>query len=173
MQKLGLKFRVVDSGYREHHHKHLKPRELVKFLALGKARKAALKYPNAIVIAADTVVAFNQKILGKPKNKKDAYRTLNSLNGKINYVLTGMIVLDGQTGKIFQISTSAKVVFKKNSDSVIGNYINSGEPMDKAGSYAIFGRGLKLVKKIVGDRDAAIGLPLKDLKKVLKKLGSS
>ena len=170
MKKLGVGFKSVESGYREHHHKHLKPEELVKYLALGKARKAALKYPHAIIITADTLVEFRGKVLGKPKNKKDAQRILTMLSGKINFVLTGMCVIDTIKNKIFTVGKKIKVIFKKLSEKVIDDYIETGEPLDRAGGYALDAKGIKLAQKVIGDMDSAIGLPVGNLKKILTDL---
>src|SRR3989344_6149526 len=172
MKKLGLKFKVAESGYREHHHKHLSPKTLVKFLALGKARKAALKYSNAIIIAADTLVEFRGMVLGKPKNRKDAKRTLLMLSGKTNYVLTSMAVIDASRNKIFSVVGKTKIVFKKLSKKIIDDYIKTGEPMDRAGAYALDASGIKFAQKVIGDMDSAIGLPVRDLRKILRKLAA-
>ncbi len=170
LKKLGVKFKVVKSGYREHHLKHLSPSELVKFLAFGKAKKTALKYPNAIIIAADTVVEFKGDILGKPKGNNEAKKVLQMLSGKTNYVITGMAVVDSLANKIFTIAKKTKVEFKKLSLESIEKYILTGEPMDRAGAYALDGKGIGLVRRVVGDMDSAIGLPIKDLKKILQKI---
>ena len=167
-----MRFISVESGYREYHHKHLKPEALVKFLALGKARKAALKYSNAIIIAADTLVEFRGMVLGKPKNRKDAKRTLLMLSGKTNYVLTSMAVIDASRNKIFSVVGKTKIVFKKLSKKIIDDYIKTGEPMDRAGAYALDASGIKLAQEVIGDMDSAIGLPLRDLKKILKKISN-
>jgi len=173
MKKLRVKFEIFDSRYREVKHKRLTPGKLVALMAKGKARKAALKYPRAIIVAADTVVEFKGKVLGKPKNNIDAFRILKMLSGKVNYILTGLAVYNGASGKMFISVTKNKIVFKKYSDEVINKYIKTGEPKDKAGAYAIQGLGGKLVKKIVGDRNSAIGLPVKEVKKILKKLNTT
>ncbi len=169
LKKLGVKFKVVESGYREHHHKHLSASQLVKFLALGKAKKVATKYPNAIVIGADTVVEFRGKILGKPKTITEARKVLQILNEKTNHVWTGMAVIDSFTKKIFTVVKKTKVEFKKLSSELIEKYIATREPLDRAGAYALDGQGRKLVQSFKGDMDSAIGLPIKDLKRILEK----
>src|SRR3989344_3836015 len=100
MKLLKIKFKAVDSGYEEVLHGHLPHHELVKFLALGKAKAAAKKYPKAIIIAADTLVSFKGKVLGKPKNKREAVKMLSELSGTSHTVFSGMAVMDAQAKKI-------------------------------------------------------------------------
>src|SRR3989344_4169427 len=94
MKLLKIKFKAVDSGYKEIVRKDLTHAELVKFLALGKAKAAAKKYPNAIIIAADTIISFKGKVVGKPKDKAQAYKILKSLSGTKHEVVTGAVVMD-------------------------------------------------------------------------------
>jgi septum formation protein len=169
MKKVAAKFKIADPKYREHHHKHLKPKELVKFLALGKARAAAKKYPRSIIVGADTVVVFRGEVLGKPKNKKDAERMLKKLRGNKHFLYTGYAVINTKTGRIISGVEVGKLYFKNYSDKVIADYIATGKPMDKAGAYAIQDIGRKLVKKYIGDRSTIIGLPVKRIKRAIKK----
>lgn len=152
-------------------HEHLGHGQLVKFLALGKAKAAATKYPKAIIIAADTIVSFQGKALGKPKSKEDAIKVLRSLSGKAHYVISGAVVLDASSKKIFTTHGKNKVYFRKLSQSDILNYINTGEAMDKAGAYGFIGGGFNLVKKIEGDLTTNLGLPLGFVVDSLLKLG--
>lgn len=169
MKKAGFKFKVVPSNYQEKKHKHLSPVELVKLMAWGKAKAVAKNFPNDIVIGADTVVEFKGEVMGKPRHKKDARRMLLAIRGKANYVVTGVAVIYLSQKKSAHFVSRAKIVCKNYPLSVMEAYIKSGEPLDKAGAYAPQGFGMKLIKKIVGDKHAALGLPIKELKKVLKK----
>ena len=169
MKKAGLKFKVVPSNYQEKKHKHLSPVQLVRLMALGKAKAVAKNYPNNVVIGADTVVEFKGEIMGKPRHKKDARRMLVAIRGKVNYVVTGVAVMHLAKKQSAHFVSRVKIVCKNYPLSVMEAYIKSGEPLDKAGAYAPVGSGLHLVKKIEGDWSAAMGLPLKELKKVLKK----
>jgi septum formation protein len=173
LKKSGIKFRPVNPGYLEHHHKYLKPKELVVFLAIGKAKAAAKKYPKALIIAADTVVEFHHELLGKPKNKKDAERILGLLKGKLNRVITGYAVLDAAGHRLISGYQITKVYFKNYNNQLVRRYIASGQPLDKAGAYAIQDMGGSLVKKVVGDRDSAVGLPVKKIKSALKILAEN
>ena len=170
MRKAGLKFKVVPSNYQEKKHRHLTPVQLVKMMAYGKARAVAKNYPNDIVIGADTVVEFKGEIMGKPRHKKDARRMLTALRGKINYVVTGVSVIHLSKKKFAHFVSRVKIVCKNYSVHVVEKYVKSGEPLDKAGAYAPEGFGKKLIKKIIGDKSAALGLPVGELKKVLKRL---
>lgn len=170
MSSLGLKFKVVDAKYRERKYNHLSPAKLVKVLALGKARSVAKYYPKAIIVAADTIVAHKGKIFGKPKSAVAATAMLEKLSATTHDIFTGLAVIDSSANKIFTKVERVKVYFKKLSRQVIHQYVESGEPLDKAGAYAIQGKGKKLVRKIEGDFSAAVGLPVKALGKILKKL---
>ncbi|MFH1361689.1 MAG: Maf family protein [bacterium] len=132
--------------------------------ALAKAEDVALKHKNSLVIGADTIVVLGKKILGKPKNKKDAFKMLKSLCGKTQRVITGVAIVDSDT---FEKTTGyevTKVSMKKASDKDILNYINTHKPLDKAGSYGIQEMDEVFIKKIIGDYDNVVGLPVKLLK---------
>lgn len=168
IKKLKIPFKAADSGYQEKKHKHLKPKDLVLLLALGKARAVAKQYPNSVIVGADTVVEYRGQVLGKAKNKAHARRMLQMLNGKANYVITGMVVIKGR--RIIKHRDVVKVVFKKYSNAVIEDYIKTGEYADKAGAYGIQGAGKMLIKKVEGDKEVVLGLSIKSLRKILKNL---
>jgi septum formation protein len=168
---LNIKFKVVDSGYEEVVDPKLTHEELVKFLALGKAHAAAKKYPNAVIVAADTMVSFQGKILGKPKNKKDAERMLKSFRGKSQEVLTGVAVLDSRTKQVILGTEKIIVYFKKLLPQEISAYIKTGEPFDKAGAYSPQGSGFNLIEKIEGEFTNILGLPMPLVFNSLAKLG--
>ena len=171
MKLLKIKFKAVDSGYEEVLHKHLPHQQLVKFLALGKARAAAKKHPTAIIIAADTIVSFKGQAIGKPKNKKDAIRMLKSFSGKAHITISGVVVLDAAAKRVFSASRQVTIHFKKLSALDISQYLEQGEAMDKAGAYGPLGKGINLIKKIEGDFTVAIGMPLEFVFNSLRKLG--
>lgn len=166
---IGLKFRVDVSDYEEDLGLKLKPHELAKYLSLEKARAVAHKYNDAIIIAADTFIVFRGKLLGKPHTEKEAMRMLTILNGKSHSVITGYTVLDTHIGKKSSCSVETKVWFRKMTDSELRAYVRTGEPLDKAGAYAIQGIGSLIVKKIEGDYFNVIGLPVASLAVTLKK----
>lgn len=171
LEKIGLKFEAEDSGYTEKINPELEPEKLVKFLSLEKAKAAAKKHLNAIIIAADTLVVYQDKILGKPKTIKHAYRMLQLLNNKKHSVFTGFTILDTKNKKTISKVVETKVYFRKLSEKEIENYIQSENPLDKAGAYAIQNLGELLIKKIEGNYSNIVGLPMSELAQSLKHFG--
>ena len=144
----------------------MSPSDAVMYLSEIKARPLA--DGKNTVIGADTVVALEDSILGKPKDKDDAFRMLRSLSGKTHSVYTGVTIIKGEKTDTFFEKTD--VEFYDLSDEEIADYISTGEPMDKAGAYGIQGYGALLVKKISGDFFNVVGLPVGKLNCELKKL---
>lgn len=171
LEKAGLKFIVDPSSYEEKLDSNLEPSELVKQLSLEKAQDVAKKYKNAFVIGADTIIVFEGKILGKPKDENDAKETLSRLSGKAHSVITGFTLIDTATGKTISEFVETKVYFKELTSQEIDDYVKSGEPLDKAGSYATQGLGAKLIDRIEGDFDNVVGLPTSEVLKKLKEFG--
>lgn len=167
----GLRFSVEPSDYEEMLDHTVNPHVLAKRLSLEKARAVAGKYKDALIIAADTFIAFKGKLLGKPHTSKEALKMLTMLNGKSHLVITGYTVLDTGTGRKITRSAETKVWLKKMTAQEIDAYVATKEPIDKAGAYAIQGRGAVILKKIEGDYLNVVGLPLFDLADSLKKFG--
>ena len=167
----GLKFSVDVSEYEEDMKLGLKPHQLARFLSSEKAKTIAAKYPNALVIAADTFIVFREKLLGKPHTEEEASRMLVLLNGRSHSVITGFTIIDTKTKKKLSRSVETKVYFRKMTEQEIKSYVRTGEPLDKAGAYAIQGRGAVIVRKIEGDYLNVVGLPLNSLIEALKKFG--
>lgn len=169
LKQIGLSFEVVAKPVNETVPNDMAPDEAVCELALRKAREVAAEYGDCLVIGADTVVVKDDKILGKPVNPTDAFNTLKYLNGSDHKVITGFCILNGN--KVFLESVTTTVFFRNLSDEEIQAYVDSGEPMDKAGSYGIQGLGAVLVDHIEGCYFNVVGLPLTKLAENLKKLG--
>ncbi|MBI4685208.1 MAG: septum formation inhibitor Maf [Nitrospirae bacterium] len=167
----GLRFSVDPPEYKETLNHAIKPHDLAKSLSLEKARAVAAKYRDALIIAADTFIVFRGKLLGKPHTAKEARKMLILLNAKSHSVITGYTVIDTGTGKKITRSVETKVWFKKMTVQEINAYVATKEPLDKAGAYAIQGRGAVLIKKSEGDYLNVVGLPLFDLAESLKKFG--
>ena len=148
--------------------KYQRVTNIVKDIAKRKCLKAANTHPDDLVIAADTVVVINNQIIGKPKDKKDAYHMLKMLSNNKHYVYTGYAI---KKGKIFiNKVVKSTVIFNKLSDKLINNYIASGSPMDKAGAYGYQdNQDFALVKKINGSKTNVIGFPVEAIKEDLKK----
>lgn len=170
-EKLRLPFTIEASDYEEDMALKMSPINLAKTLSCGKAMAVAKKHQNGIVIGADTFVVLNNHLLGKPKSKIEARKMLEKLSGKRVDILTGLTIIDIASKKKVSVTDVIKVYIKKLSKREINNYIASGEPMDKAGAFAIQGLGAVIIKKVEGDFMCAMGLPLFTLAKELKKLG--
>lgn len=167
MELVNLKFKVIPSSYDEKSSDW--PEEIEKIpetLAIHKAEDVSKKYPNDIVIGSDTIVIINNDILGKPKNKNEAYEMLKKLSGNTHKVITGVCIKSSE--KIVSFSSVSKVEFYSMSDEEILEYIDTEEPMDKAGAYAIQGLGAKFIKSINGDYYTIVGLPIARIIRELK-----
>lgn len=140
-------------------------------VALEKARAVAQRSRTGIVVAADTIVVLGDAILGKPANAEDAMRMLEMLSGKMHYVITGLVVIDSQSGKTLARTAWTKVWFRKLTPEEIASYVATGEPLDKAGAYGIQEKGSLLVEKIEGCYFNVVGLPVSLLGKMLQVFG--
>lgn len=171
LKMTGLKFSIEPGDYEEDMDLALEPRQLARFLSAEKARAVAVEYADALVIAADTFIVFKGSLLGKPHTREEARRMLDLLNGRAHSVITGFTIIDTRTGKKLSRSVETRVYFRKLTEEEIEAYIETGEPLDKAGAYAIQGIGALIVKEIEGDYFNVMGLPLSSLAEALKKFG--
>lgn len=163
-------FRVIPSEFDEDSvPSHLAPPDYVLHSAIMKARDVAARFPESIIIGADTIVVIDEAILGKPRDTADAARMLRLLSGRTHRVYTGVAVMRG--GIEHAAVECTEVTFRELSDEMICRYIASGEPMDKAGAYAIQGKGAVLISSISGCYPNVVGLPLYRLSLLLGKLG--
>ncbi|MBR1555461.1 MAG: septum formation inhibitor Maf [Oscillospiraceae bacterium] len=136
------------------------------FLADLKAKSCAKLFPDAIVIGCDTVVILEDEIMGKPKDREDAFRMLRKLSGEVHSVMTGVSLYYNTQTTVF--TTETRVEFYPLSDAEINAYLDTGEPFDKAGAYGIQGKGSLLVRGIEGDYFNVVGLPVASLSRNLK-----
>ena len=174
LETIGLKFRVITSDADEGSvsSENVPVGIYVQELALIKAAavaKSVLKNKKELIIAADTVVTLDSKVLGKPRDAQDAFNMLKRLSGREHEVYTGICLMRISDGKTYCTSQSTKVYFKDLTDEQIRAYIATGEPMDKAGAYGIQGKGTVLVSKIDGDYNNVVGLGTSLLYEALKK----
>ncbi len=169
--KLGLKFEVEPSNYAEDIDLALAPHELAQKISLAKAEVVARQHKDAIVIAADTFGIFKGKVLGKPHTEAEARTMLAAISGKSHSVITGFSIIDTDTNKTLSQSVETRVYIRKLTPAEIDAYVKSGEPLDKAGAYAIQGLGAVLVARIEGDYYNVVGLPLSALTDALKEFG--
>ena len=170
LEKTGLQF-IVDAGdYEEDLSLEMPARRLARYLSCEKAKAVAAKYKNAIIIAADTIISLDDKVFGKPHTNSEAIKMLNILNGRDHDVITGFTIMDTGEGQSVSRSVVTKVYFRKMTIREIEAYVRTGEPLDKAGAYAIQGIGAAIVKKIEGDYNNVVGLPVDAVMKELRKL---
>jgi len=170
-KKLGINFQYVTSNIEEKFDESLSVYEQVVKLATMKAYKVANIYDEAFIVGADTVVYLENKIIGKPKDIVDAKNILKSLSGKMHEVITGVAIVNKREKLIERFYEKTEVYFRKLNDALIDWYIDTDEPMDKAGAYGIQGAGSLLVEKIYGDYDNVVGLPVGKLLEAFGRLG--
>ena len=180
LRLIGLEFEAMPSGCEENT-KAVDPGEVVMDLSGIKCMDIAGKIMNGeltpkaaspegyLVVGSDTIVVFEGQIIGKPKDREDAFRTLKRLSGNTHSVYTGVTVFDTATGKREVFYERTLVTFFELTDEEISAYVSSGDPMDKAGSYGVQGPGAFLVKRIEGDYFTVVGLPIARLYHTLKK----
>ncbi len=171
LEQIGLEFEVDPSNYEEDMTLEMEPCELAKHLSLGKAKDVAQRHEDTIVIAADTFCVLGKEILGKPHTVENAKIMLQKLSGKAHSVITGFTIIDTATGKQVSKSVETKVFITNISEEDINDYVSLGEPLDKAGAYAMQHRGGIFVEKIEGDYFNVVGLPLLPVVLELKNFG--
>jgi septum formation protein len=171
LEKTGLKFIVDAAEINEDHGRRMRPAELAKTISLEKAKVVAVRHPYSIIIAADTFGVLGGRLLGKPRDEDEARDMLRRMSGRRHRVVTGFTILDTETGKAVSKAVETKVYFKMLYSEEINAYVKTGEPLDKAGAYAIQGMGAMLVEKIEGDYYNVVGLPLSSLVRELKRFG--
>lgn len=167
LAKMKIPFRVVPSRYREEHLPGVEPEKLVLWHACQKARGARVPRNGRFVLGADTLVFLGDRILGKPKDKKQARRMLVMLSGKAHKVITGVSLLDRKTHSIFTGFEKTKVYFRRLSARDIRDYLARVKTLDKAGAYAIQ-EGHEIIRRIEGSWSNVVGLPIKLVKQMLK-----
>ncbi|MGB5287175.1 MAG: Maf family protein, partial [Ignavibacteriaceae bacterium] len=137
LKQLGIKFKSFSVNTIEDVLDGEHPVDCVKRIAREKMTRAQLKVNNSVIITADTIVVLDRRVIGKPKNKKDAARILSLLSGRVHTVYTGFSVLNQKTNKSILDFEKTKVEFRKLTKDEIRDYVDGGSPMDKAGAYGI------------------------------------
>lgn len=163
LEKLGVEFKIIESDFDESSIPLSSPETYTQTLALNKAKSVYEKF-GGTVIGADTVVYFNGKIIGKPSSESDAVNTLNSLSNKTHEVITGYAVITKE--KTILGYEKSTVLFNDLSLDLINSYVNTGLPLDKAGSYGVQD-GFPIVKEITGSYDNVVGLPTEKISQIL------
>ncbi len=173
LEQIGLNFIVRPSDYEEDMKLDMEPMVLARHLSEGKAKDiaAAHQTEDIVVIGADSIVVCGGSVLGKPYTPEKAREMLQLLRGKTCQVITGYTLIDCLTGEVRSGAKSSNVRMRDYSDEEIDSYIATGEPLDKAGSYALQDKGVLLIDGIEGDYSNVIGLPLTDVALALRELG--
>ena len=172
LRQIGIEFDVRESGINEDEHQYSSPVDHVLTLSKRKAAAVRSKVRNCIIIGADTIVVCKGKILGKPKDKKDAAAMLSLLSGRTHEVYTGFTILDAKSGRSISDYEVTKVTFRKLSRKEISAYVASESPMDKAGAYGIQDDyGAVFVERVDGCFYNVVGFPLTKFYIAMQKFG--
>jgi len=171
LKQAGLTFSIIPSEFDESSVTMSDPDSYVRTLAKSKATDISKKHPDCWVLGADTIVLIDDSILGKPESKDEARSMLKQLSGKTHQVITGYCLCCQTKNAIISETVKTDVHFKTLSDTEIEWYIQTGEPFDKAGAYAIQGIGTFLVKSINGSYTNVVGLPICEVMEVMVKEG--
>lgn len=167
LEAWGIPFQVDPSQLEEIIDPKLTPEQLAKQLSVQKAQEVAKRHLDAMVLAADTLVALEQRIFGKPKDAQHAEAILKVLSGTTHQVITGFTLIETSKGQTFTDAVTTYVTFRLLSESEIRHYIHTENPSDKAGAYAIQEGGGGFVERIEGDLDNVVGLPQR-VREILK-----
>jgi septum formation protein len=172
----GIPFQIIPSAIDEHPFPDELAAAYVQRLALAKAEAVAQHHPGAVVLGADTIVTIDGLLLGKPQTLDEARQMLNRLRGKMHEVLTGVAVVSGGTtanarGQRAGGMVASRVLMRPFTPATIEWYIATGEPLDKAGAYAVQGLGAALVERVEGSYTNVVGLPLTETLSLLRRFG--
>lgn len=165
MRQMGIPFEVVPSAAPEDDVAGTGP-ERVRILARRKAEEVAGRMPGRLILAADTLVCVDGQVLGKPTDQEDAVRMLKKLSGRVNQVATGVCMI-APDGKMQEETCLTDVAFAALDEETIRRYVQTGEPMDKAGAYAVQGRAGAFVTAIHGSPSNVIGMPMETVSRFL------
>lgn len=166
---LGREFTVVPSEAEEVHHEHLTAGEISQLNAYRKARLVAKKFPDALVLGADTLVYLETTLFGKPATRAEAFRMLKKLQGREHEVVTGVCLIHLRGHRQAMFAESTRVKFHALKAKEIRSYLSHIDPLDKAGGYAIQEHGGRIVQSVEGSMSNVIGLPLERLSEEFKR----
>ena len=171
LRSLGISFSIIPPDIDEQRRKDESPRDFALRISMEKARKVGEHFADKWVIGADTIVVNKGRVLGKPKDEVDAFNMLKSLRGKWHKVITGYCILNVSKDIMYRDAVETRVFVRDLSDAEILRYIKTSEPLGKAGSYAVQGKGGYMVKEIKGSYSNVVGLPICEVAEVLLSLG--
>ena len=169
MKKISSSFVVDIADIDEELSYKLSPIEAVKDISLRKGLAVSSRHKDALIISADTIVVLDNRIIGKPIDKEDAYNILKELSAREHKVYTGYTIQ--YKGKIITNVVESSVIFNKLSNQLIKEYIVTGSPLDKAGAYGVQdNKEFPIIKKVIGSVDNVIGFPVKEIKEDINRL---
>lgn len=171
LAEMGVEFEVVSSPVEELHDERLKAAELCEINARQKAEWVAERQRHAVVLGADTLVAYSNRLFGKPRDLKEARTMLRELSGKTHEVVTGICVLQLETDRRSVFHELTRVTFRTLTEDRVNEYVRAVDVLDKAGAYGIQERGELLVKKIEGSFSNVVGLPVERLEQEFDRWG--
>ena len=171
LQQAGLAFSIIPSQTTEEALPEETPEHYVSRIAREKAIDVAKRHPETWILAADTIVTIDGRIFGKPRDEADGARMLHLLSGRSHHVITAFVLLHTIQQKEIQRRVKSTVTFKSLSDDQIAAYLATGEPSDKAGAYAVQGRGADLVAWVEGSYTNVVGLPMDEVLEALSTVG--
>ena len=169
LARMGYTFEICTPDVDEHVAGHA--RDIVHTLAGRKARAAAAHYEDGVIIASDTLVSLDGVPLGKPADEREAHEMLAALSGREHEVFTGVCVMDAKTGQSETRTVRTGVTFRDITPEEIDAYIATGEPMDKAGAYAIQGGAAPFVSALDGEYENVVGFPVAEVREMLSGFG--
>ncbi|MCL5970723.1 MAG: Maf family protein [Patescibacteria group bacterium] len=171
LERIGLKFEIKVSNFDEDSIPFSDPTEYVEKISQSKAKDVAKDLKDAIIIAADTTIVLDGKIIGKPTSAENAKKILQQLSGRDHLVITGFTILDSKSNVLITKSVKSTVFFKELSEQEIDVYVATGEPLDKAGAYGVQEKAGIFLDRIEGDFFNVVGLPILAVYEELKKFG--
>jgi septum formation protein len=168
LREAGYNFKIVRSGIEERLDPQLSLVEITLWNALRKGISVAHAHPDAVVLAADTLVSLDGEIIGKPRNMKDARAILRRMSGRTHQVCTGVFVGRRADSAFSVFHEVSHVTFKKLNEHGLRDYLSTVNPLDKAGAYAAQEEGAQIIAKIDGSRSNVVGLPMEQTVVALK-----
>jgi septum formation protein len=171
LRTLGVSFSIIPPDVDEARRPYESPKDYALRIAYDKAQKVGRLFPDKWIIGADTIVVHKGRVLGKPSSEKDAVAMLKRLRGTWHKVFTGYCILNVSRQIVYRDVAETKVFIKDLTNEEIEKYVGTSEPFDKAGSYAVQGKGGYMVKEIKGSYTNVVGLPICEITEVLLSLG--
>lgn len=171
LEKAGYEFEIVSPPVDELSHAWLTIRELTIWNAARKALAVSKAFPDAVVLAADTLVTIDGRVLGKPADLEDAVKILRRLSGRTHQVWTAVCICHAARGKSESFQEISQVHFRELGERAIRNYLAKIDPLDKAGAYAAQGHGTEIIERIEGSYSNVVGLPMEKTTRALRAFG--